>query len=158
MREFSGMKTKINLMIIMFFLLLAPAAGSTPSARSLEISGAIIQIAAFLLAMCGSLFLASGLWIRGEKGSESWKYLSISMIMFAVWNVIMAFGLMIGSLMAKSGNDTGGVFENLLNIINVLDPVIEVVVFMILLFGMQNIIKMMRTKPWAVFGKEGSDE
>jgi len=39
-------------------------------------------------------------------------------------------------------------------IVKILDPVIEVIVFVILLFGLRKIIGAMRTKPWNVFSKD----
>lgn len=39
-------------------------------------------------------------------------------------------------------------------IVKVLDPLLEVIVFIILLFGLRKIINAMRTKPWTVFSKD----
>jgi hypothetical protein len=43
-------------------------------------------------------------------------------------------------------------------IVKILDPVIEVIVFLILLFGLRKIIDAMRTKPWTVFSKEDEEK
>ncbi len=129
----------------------------TPT-NPIELSGTIMQIIAFLLGMCGSLYLASVLWTRGDKGSESWKYLSVSMIMFAFWNIIMSLGLMMTVLNTYGDEDSKEIFNFIIFILEMLDPIIEVAVFMVLLFGLKRIIKKMLQKPWALFSKVDSDE
>ena len=113
---------------------------------------------AFLLGMCGSTYLAAGLWERSEKGSETWKYLSISMVMMIFWNIIMTFGVLLNILKFEKAIKSPEVIDSALIILNVLDPVIEVIVFLILLFGLRKIIKAMREEPWTVFSKEEPDE
>ncbi len=128
----------------------------------IDISGTIVRLISFLLGMCGATYLAAGLWQRAEKGSESWKYLSISMVLFVFWNVIMAFGILLDVLTTQRADHELAISADVLNtyfaIVKVLDPVTEVIVFIILLFGLQKIINAMRNEPWSVFSKEDSDE
>ncbi|VVB85714.1 Uncharacterised protein [uncultured archaeon] len=147
-----------NKIIAITFLLLTLPAAAGQTTNPIELSGTIIQIVAFLLGMCGSLYLASVLWARGDKGSESWKYLSVSMIMFAFWNIIMSLSLVMTVLNAKSDTDSKGTLNFVIFILKMLDPVIEVAVFMVLLFGLKNIIRTMLHKPWTLFSKVDSDE
>lgn len=126
-----------------------------------DMSGTIVRLISFLLGICGATYLAAGLWSRSEKGSESWKYLSISMILFVFWNIIGAFSILLEVLTYQEfGN--GVISEQNINLylatVNILDPVIEVIVFIILLFGLRKIIYAMRTKPWSVFSKEEDEE
>lgn len=127
-----------------------------------DISGIIIRLIAFMLGIFGATYLAAGLWHRAEKGSESWKYLSISMILFVAWNVIMTFGVLVDVLFLKKYNTNILISMDALNtftmILKILDPVLEVIVFIILLFGLRKIIYAMRNEPWTVFSEEGSDE
>ncbi len=131
------------------------------TASRVDMSGTIVRLISFLLGICGATYLAAGLWSRSEKGSESWKYLSISMVLFVFWNIIGAFGILLEVLTYQDfGN--GVVSEQNLNLylatVNILDPVIEVIVFIILLFGLRKIIYAMRTKPWTVFSKEEDED
>ncbi|KCZ71143.1 hypothetical protein ANME2D_03175 [Candidatus Methanoperedens nitroreducens] len=124
----------------------------------IDTSGTVVQLISFLLAMCGSTYLAAVLWRRGQGGSESWRYISVSMIMLALWNAIMAFGIMVTTLQTRGNLDSIEIIDNIHVIIKVLDPVIVVVAFLILLFGLEKIIKAMRDRPWTVFSEERSDE
>ncbi len=137
-------------------LLILPRVDADQTIDMIGIYGIIVRLIAFLLGMIGSVYLAAELWQRGERGSESWKYLCISMLMFTLWNIIMAFGIMLGVL---NGYDTNyvGSYGVIAVIIKVLDPLIEVIAFIVLLFGLMRIIKAMRNKPWTVFSKEEPD-
>ncbi len=130
--------------------------------NGIDISGTIVRLISFLLGMCGATYLAAGLWQRAEKGSETWKYLSISMILFVFWNVIMAFGILLDVLTAQRAEREIAISVDTMTtfyaIVRILDPVIEVIVFVILLFGLRKIINAMRNEPWSVFSKEDSDE
>lgn len=130
--------------------------------NGIDISGTIVRLISFLLGMCGATYLAAGLWQRAEKGSETWKYLSISMILFVFWNVIMAFGILLDVLTAQRAERDIAISVDALNtfyiIVRVLDPVLEVIVFVLLLFGLRKIINAMRNEPWSVFSREDSDE
>jgi hypothetical protein len=130
--------------------------------NGIDISGTIVRLISFLLGMCGATYLAAGLWQRAEKGSETWKYLSISMVLFVFWNVIMAFGILLDVLTAQKAERDIAISVDALNtfytIVRILDPVIEVIVFVILLFGLRKIINAMRNEPWGVFSKEDADE
>lgn len=132
------------------------------ASNGIEISGTIVRLISFFLGICGATYLAAGLWQRAEKGSESWKYLSISMVLFVFWNVIMAFGILLDVLVAQRAGPEIAISSDTLityySIVRVLDPVIEVIVFVILLFGLRKIINAMRNEPWSVFSKEDSDE
>ncbi|HEY6586234.1 MAG TPA: hypothetical protein VIY97_03600, partial [Candidatus Methanoperedens sp.] len=110
------------------------------------------------LGICGATYLAAGLWSRSQKGSNSWKYLSISMILFVFWNIIGAFGILLDVIKVQNSKNDVAVSQEGLDlffyIVKVLDPVLEVIVFIILLFGLRKIISAMRTKPWTVFSKD----
>jgi hypothetical protein len=122
------------------------------AASEIDISGTIVRLLAFILGMCGSLYLAASLWRRAEKGSESWKYLAVSMMMLSFWNIIMAFSVMMTVLnIDRPGRVHDITFDYVLFIIKILDPIIEVTVFLILLFGLKKIIKAIREEPWTVF-------
>src|SRR5659263_564211 len=92
------------------------------------------------------------------KGSNSWKFLSISMVLFVFWNIIGAFGILLDVIKVQNSiNEAPISIEGLdlfFYIVTVLDPVLEVIVFLILLFGLRKIINAMRTKPWTVFSKD----
>jgi len=124
----------------------------------IDMSGTIVRLISFLLGVCGATYLAAGLWSRSEKGSNSWKYLSISMILFVFWNILGAFSILLDVLTIQTTGNEVAVSMEALNlykiIVKVLDPVIEVIVFIILLFGLRKIIYAMRTKPWTVFSKD----
>ncbi|MCZ7401041.1 MAG: hypothetical protein O8C61_02325 [Candidatus Methanoperedens sp.] len=148
-----------------FLLLLADldvARAAYGISNGIDISGTIVRLISFLLGMCGATYLAAGLWQRAEKGSETWKYLSISMVLFVFWNVIMAFGILLDVLTAQRAEHDIAISVDALNtyyaIVRILDPVLEVIVFVILLFGLRKIINAMRNEPWSVFSKEDSDE
>ncbi len=124
-----------------------------------DTSGTIVRLISFLLGICGSTYLAAGLWRRAEKGSEAWKYLSVSMIMLIFWNIVMTIGVLLNILRMNILNATSAiksveVIETTLIILNILDPVIEVIVFLILLFGLRKIVTTMREEPWTVFSRE----
>jgi hypothetical protein len=152
-------KTKMVLLLF-FFLLILPIIGAAQAINEdrIDTSGTIVRLISFLLGMCGSTYLAAGLWQRAEKGTETWKYLSISMIMMIFWNIIMTFGVLLNALKFENALKPPEVIDNALVILNVLDPVIEVIVFLILFFGLKKIIKAMREEPWTVFSREESDE
>ncbi len=126
--------------------------------NGIDMSGTIVRLISFLLGICGATYLAAGLWSRSQKGSNSWKYLSISMVLFVFWNIIGAFGILLDVIKAQNSiNDVAVSQEGLdlfFYIVKVLDPLLEVIVFIILLFGLRKIISAMRTKPWTVFSKD----
>ncbi len=127
----------------------------------IDMSGIIVRLIAFLLGICGATYLAAGLWSRSEKGSEKWKFLSISMILFIFWNIIGAFGILLYVLyIQKSSNEVSISWEAMniyIFLVRILDPLLEVLVFIVLLFGLRKIIGAMRNKPWTVFSKEEED-
>lgn len=126
--------------------------------NGIDMSGTIVRLISFLLGICGATYLAAGLWSRSQKGSNSWKYLSISMILFVFWNIIGAFGILLDVIKVQNSINDGAVSQEGLElfsyIVKVLDPLLEVIVFIILLFGLRKIINAMRTKPWTVFSKD----
>ncbi|CAG1005387.1 MAG: hypothetical protein OIN86_08365 [Candidatus Methanoperedens sp.] len=126
--------------------------------NGIDMSGTIVRLISFLLAICGATYLAAGLWSRSQKGSNSWKFLSISMVLFVFWNIIGAFGILLDVIKVQNSiNEAPISIEGLdlfFYIVTVLDPVLEVIVFLILLFGLRKIINAMRTKPWTVFSKD----
>ncbi|MFZ3167749.1 MAG: hypothetical protein WA130_09050 [Candidatus Methanoperedens sp.] len=126
--------------------------------NGIDMSGTIVRLISFLLGICGATYLAAGLWSRSQKGSNSWKYLSISMVLFVFWNIIGAFGILLDVIKVQNSiNDVAVSPEGLdlfSYIVKVLDPLLEVIVFIILLFGLRKIINAMRTKPWTVFSKD----
>lgn len=126
--------------------------------NGIDMSGTIVRLISFLLGICGATYLAAGLWSRAQKGSNSWKYLSISMVLFVFWNIIGAFGILLDVIKIQNSiNDIAVSPEGLdlfSYIVKVLDPLLEVIVFLILLFGLRKIISAMRTKPWTVFSKD----
>ena len=149
----------IKILIATLGLILLMPNVNAQAASEVDTSGTIVRLIAFLLGMCGSLYLAASLWRRAEKGSESWRYLSISMLMLSFWNIIMALGVVMVVLnIDKSGYIHDIAFDHVLSIIKILDPVIEVVVFLVLLFGLKKIIKAIREEPWTVFSKEETDD
>jgi len=153
------MSMKIKLMALSYlFLFMLPAARAAYPVEGLDTSGTIVRLISFLLGMCGSTYLAASLWQRAERGTETWKYLSVSMIMMIFWNIIMTFSVLLDMLRFDETVRSPEVVDNALVILNVLDPVIEVIVFLILLFGLRKIIKAMREEPWTVFSKEEPDE
>ncbi|MCX9012151.1 MAG: hypothetical protein OIN66_13650 [Candidatus Methanoperedens sp.] len=153
------MSVRIKLIALLYLsLLILPAAGAAYPVEGLDTSGTIVRLISFLLGMCGSTYLAASLWQRSERGTETWKYLSISMIMMIFWNIIMTFSVLLDMLRFDKTIRSQEVVDNALIILNVLDPVIEVIVFLILLFGLRKIIKAMREEPWTVFSKEEPDE
>ncbi len=158
------MSKKIMLLTLScLFLLMLPNAKADNLIEGVDTSGTIVRLISFLLGICGSTYLAAGLWRRAEKGSESWKYLSISMIMLIFWNIVMTVGILLNILKVNIANSMSiiqstEVIDTTLVILNILDPVIEVIVFLILLFGLRKIVKTMREEPWKVFSKEEQDE
>jgi len=126
--------------------------------NGVDMSGTIVRLISFLLGICGATYLAAGFWSRSEKGSVSWKYLSISMVLFVFWNIIGAFGILLDVIkLQNSANDVAIAQRSMdlyFYIVKILDPIIEVIVFVILLFGLRKIIDAMRTKPWNVFSKD----
>jgi len=158
MKEVLKIMKKQTISFAFFPLLMFSGVNLMGLDSGIDMSGTIVRLISFLLGVCGATYLAAGLWSRSEKGSSSWKYLSISMILFVFWNIIGAFSILLDVLtIQKSGNEVA-ISEEALNlyilIVKVLDPVIEVIVFIILLFGLRKIINAMRTKPWTVFSKD----
>jgi hypothetical protein len=126
--------------------------------NGIDMSGTIVRLISFLLGICGATYLAAGLWSRSQKGTNSWKYLSISMVLFVFWNIIGAFGILLDVIKVQNSMNEAAISHDGLDlmsyIVQVLDPVLEVIVFLILLFGLRKIISAMRTKPWTVFSKD----
>ena len=126
--------------------------------NGIDMSGTIVRLISFLLGICGATYLAAGLWSRSQKGSHSWKFLSISMILFVFWNIIGAFGILLDVIKVQNSINEATISHEGLDllsyIVQVLDPVLEVIVFIILLFGLRKIISAMRTEPWTVFSKD----
>jgi hypothetical protein len=150
---------------IMFFAFFSVAtmvdANIAGTINGIDMSGTIVRLISFLLGICGATYLAAGLWSRSEKGSESWKFLSISMILFVFWNIIGAFGILLDVLNYQNYSSGIAISPEGLNIylliIKILDPIIEVIVFVILLFGLRKIINAMRTSPWTVFSRDDEE-
>lgn len=153
------MSIKLKLTALLCFLLLMlPNVKADNTMGGMDTSGTIVRLISFLLGICGSTYLSASLWRRAEKGSESWKYLSISMIMLIFWNIIMTVGILLNILNSENSMQSMEIIDGILVIMNILDPVIEVIVFLILLFGLKKIVKAMREEPWSVFSKEEPDE
>jgi hypothetical protein len=143
-------------------LLITENVNALEGMNHIDMSGTLVRLISYLLGVCGAAYLAAGLWSRSEKGSESWKYLSISMILFVFWNIIGTFSILLDVLSIRKST-TGIVISDealttYISIVKILDPVIEVIVFLILLFGLRKIIGAMRTKPWTVFSKEDEEK
>lgn len=126
--------------------------------NGVDMSGTIVRLISFLLGICGATYLAAGFWSRSEKGSVSWKYLSISMVLFVFWNIIGAFGILLDVIQIQNTANDVAISQRSMDlyfyIVKILDPIVEVIVFVILLFGLRKIIGAMRTKPWNVFSKD----
>ena len=126
--------------------------------NGIDMSGTIVRLISFLLGICGATYLAAGLWSRSQKGSNSWKFLSISMVLFVFWNIIGAFAILLDVIKVQNSINEAPIsiqgLDLFFYIVTVLDPVLEVIVFLILLFGLRKIINAMRTKPWTVFSKD----
>jgi hypothetical protein len=139
-------------------LLMIENVNALEAVNHIDMSGTIVRLISYLLGICGAAYLAAGLWSRSEKGSKSWKYLSVSMIIFVFWNIIGTFSVLLDVLSFRKSTSGIVISDEALNIyiiiVKILDPVIEVMVFLILLFGLRKIIDAMRTKPWTVFSKE----
>jgi len=150
----------ISLLDFFPMLIMADAnlAGAT---NGVNMSGTIVRLISFLLGVCGATYLAAGLWSRSEKGSMDWRYLSISMMLFVFWNILGAFGILLDIIQMQRASNIA-ISQHSINvylfIIKTLDPIIEVIVFIILLFGLRKIIYAMRTKPWTVFSNEEEEE
>ena len=143
-------------------LLMIENVNALENISQIDMSGTIVRLISYLLGVCGAAYLAAGLWSRSEKGSQSWKYLSVSMILFVFWNIIGTFSILLDVLTIRKSTTGIVISDEALNtyiiIVKILDPVIAVIVFLILLFGLRKIIDAMRTKPWTVFGKEDEEE
>ncbi|MCE8423889.1 MAG: hypothetical protein J5U16_08180 [Candidatus Methanoperedens sp.] len=143
-------------------LLIIENVNALENINKIDMTGTIVRLISYLLGVCGAAYLAAGLWSRSEKGSQSWKYLSISMILFVFWNVIGTFSILLDVLTIRKLTSGIVISDETMNtyiiIVKILDPVIEVIVFIILLFGLRKIIDAMRTKPWTVFSKEDEEE
>jgi len=137
------------------------SANTSGNFEGVDMSGTIVRLISFILGICGATYLAAGLWSRSEKGSVSWKYLSISMILFVFWNIIGAFSILLDVLnFQNSKNDLAispEAMDLYLFVVRILDPILEVIVFILLLFGLRKIVNTMRTKPWTVFSKDEED-
>ena len=152
-----------SLLLFAFFpVSVIPDSNIAGTINGIDMSGTIVRLISFLLGICGATYLAAGLWSRSQKGSNSWKFLSISMILFVFWNIIGAFGILLDVIKVQNSiNEIALSHEGLdllSYIVQVLDPLLEVIVFIILLFGLRKIISAMRTKPWTVFSKEDEEE
>jgi len=143
-------------------LLMLENVNALENINHIDLSGTLVQLISYLLGICGAAYLAAGLWFRSEKGSQSWKYLSVSMILFVFWNIIGTFSILLDVLSVRKSTSGIVISDETLNtyiiIVKILDPVIAVIVFVILLFGLKKIIDAMRTKPWTVFSKEDEEE
>jgi len=143
-------------------LLITENVNALEGINHIDMSGTMVRLISYLLGVCGAAYLAAGLWSRSEKGSESWKYLSVSMILFVFWNIIGTFSILLDVLSIRKSTSGIVISDEALTtyiiIVQILDPVIEVIVFVILLFGLRKIIDAMRTKPWTVFSKEDEEE
>jgi hypothetical protein len=143
-------------------LLITENVNALENINHIDMSGTMVRLISYLLGVCGAAYLAAGLWSRSEKGSESWKYLSVSMILFVFWNIIGTFSILLDVLSIRKSTSGIVISDEALNtyiiIVQILDPVIEVIVFVILLFGLRKIINAMRTKPWTVFSKVDEEE
>jgi heme/copper-type cytochrome/quinol oxidase subunit 2 len=143
-------------------LMMLASVNALEGINQIDMSGTIVRLISYLLGVCGAAYLAAGLWSRAEKGSQSWKYLSVSMILFVFWNIIGTFSILLDVLTIRKSTSGIMISDEALNtyivIVKILDPVIAVIVFLILLFGLRKIIDAMRTKPWTVFSKEDDEE
>jgi hypothetical protein len=141
----------------LFLLIMLPAAQGFQDG-SINTSGIIVELIAYLLGICGSFYLGSILWTRGEKGLESWKYLSISMVLFGFWNIIMALDLVVAALIAEGQDSSGKYLNNILFALRNIDPIVGMIAFVLLFTGLKKIIKAMHDKPWTVFQRVDFDD
>lgn len=149
------------LLLELFHMSIMADAHLTGTINGMDMSGTIVRLISFLLGICGATYLAAGLWSRSEKGSMNWKYLSISMILFVFWNILGAFGILLDVIQMQRSLDVEMSQQSIdlyLFIIKTLDPILEVIVFTILLFGLRKIISAMRTKPWTVFSSDEEEK
>jgi len=155
------LKTMVTL-VSGFPLLLAGITNISSTGDAVDMSGIIIRLTAFILGICGAAYLAAGLWHRSKKGSDGWKYLSISMVLFVLWNIDMTLGVLLDALNSRMYSGEISISSDSLSqlkiIVNVLDPILEVIVFIILFFGLRKIINAMRNEPWTVFSEGESNE
>ncbi len=156
-----SLKRKLTVLFYFLFLMLTDVKAASSLDR-IDTSGTIVRLIAFLLGICGSLYLAAVLWQRSEKGSEGWKFLSVSMLMFTFWNIIMSMNIMLIVLYSTRytyyNSDILEAISIIFGIVKILDPVIEVVVFIVLALGLKMIIKAIRDRPWTVFSREEHNE
>lgn len=139
------------------FLLLLPRADVYQTADMAEINVMIVPFMSHIMGIIGSVYLAAQLYTIAERASTTWKYLSISIVLFALWNVVMAFSIMLKALNIGSVDYLQS-SSNTFYLINVIDPVLEVFVFFTFFYGLRKVANAMHNKPWTVFSQEGSDE
>ena len=139
------------------FLLLLPRADVYQTTDMAEINVLIVPFISHLMGIIGSVYLAAQLYTIAERASITWKYLSTSIVLFALWNIIMAFNIMLKALNIGSVDYLQN-SSNTLYLIEVIDPVLEAFVFIIFFYGMRKVANAMHNKPWTVFSKEDSDE
>jgi len=139
------------------FMLLAPEADVFQTTSTAEINIMIIPFIAHLLAIIGSLYLAAQLYMFAEKASATWKYLSLSAVLFSLWNTIMAFNIILKVLSKESAAFAQSSYGMIYSI-KTIDPVLEVIVFFLFYYGMKRVANTMHNKPWTVFSKEDSNE
>lgn len=147
-----GLSSNGRLIALICLLLIVPGA-LADTFNTVETSNVAIQILSFLLGVCGSVYLGAILWERGNRGSESWKTLSISMFLFGFWNIVMIMNVLMMALNVQDADDPYKSFDLAIFVFKTLDPLVEVVVFMVMLFGLMSIIRTMRTRPWELFNK-----
>lgn len=134
------------------FLLLLPASNVTPGSDMAHINVMIVPFISHLLGIIGSVYLAAQLNTIAERASRTWEYLSISIVFFSLWNILMAFNITLKVLY----NGSQSSYE-IINLIRVIDPVLEAFVFFVFFYGMKKVANAMHSKPWAVFSKEDND-
>lgn len=139
------------------FLLLLPSSNANPSKDMAEINVLIVPFISHILGIIGSVYLATQLYTMAERASRTWKYLGLSIVLFSLWNIIMALNIMFRVLYNESVTFLNTSY-NIIYFIKVIDPVLVAVTFFVFFYGMRKVADEMHRKPWAVFSKEDSNE
>lgn len=135
------------------FLFLLPASDVNHASDMAYINVMVVPFISHLLGIIGSVYLAAQLNTIAERASRTWRYLSISIVLFSLWNIVMAFNIMLKVIYNRSQSSF-----DIIYLISVMDPVLEAFVFFVFFYGMKKVANTMHSKPWAVFSKEDNDE
>ena len=148
------MPIKIKLLALTStFLLLVPEVDIYQTTGTAEINIMIVPFISHLLGIIGSVYLAAQLYTFAEKASGTWKYLSLSAVLFSLWNIIMAFNIILRVLYKENATFMQSSYS-MFYFIKVIDPVLEAIVFFLFYYGMKRVANTMHNKPWTVFSEE----